>query len=270
MEIIFSAKNVDLSFRFNRGFRGRRKETKLFNNLNLEIQKGESLAIVGRNGAGKSTLLRIIAGIIDPTGGEVINLAKRPSLLSLQAGFIPILSGRENVYLSATLLGLSKGQIEESLPRIVEYADLELHIDRAVSTYSSGMKARLGFAISMYGNADLVLIDEVLGVGDEEFREKSSEAIADMIRSDKTVVFVSHNKLAVESLCDRAVWLEYGRIVDSGSPVEVTKNYHRYTQICNSVAQKFNIPPSRVRESKRNDDPLVTIAEVRDALVKQE
>ena len=179
--------------------------------VSLELFKGESLGIIGRNGMGKSTLLRVMAGILKPDRGSyALTPGCTATLLSLQVGFVPHLSGRENLFLSGLLLGMGYRQIEEQYPKIVAFAELENAIDKPISTYSEGMKARLGFAVSFQMDPDILLVDEVLGVGDAAFREKSSDMMKQRIRSDRTVVLVSHNPNTVRELCTRAVWIEQG------------------------------------------------------------
>lgn len=178
------------------------------NDVSLEVFHGETLGIVGRNGAGKSSLLRILAGIITPDRGRVIHNGHRATLLSLQLGFAPNLSGRENACLSGIIMGLSRKEIGRRMDRIQEFAELGEFMDQPLRTYSTGMRARLGFAVALESNPDILLIDEVLGVGDGAFREKSSNALRELIRSNKTVMLVSHQLETVRQLCDRVVWIE--------------------------------------------------------------
>lgn len=178
--------------------------------VSFELRRGESLGIVGRNGAGKSTLLQLLAGIIRPDRGELINHGVSVSLLSLQLGFIPYLTGRQNAILSGMLLGAARQKVEAQLEAIRAFSELGEFFDQPTGSYSSGMRARLGFAVAFQLEPDVLLIDEVLGVGDEAFRAKSTRAIKDKIRSDKTIVLVSHNANTIRELCDKAVWIEKG------------------------------------------------------------
>jgi lipopolysaccharide transport system ATP-binding protein len=255
---VFSAKNISIGYKVKTGFMKTRKEW-IFEDLSFDLYKGESLAIIGRNGAGKSTLMKIVAGIIEEDKGVVERSFSNASLLSLQAGFIMALSGEENIYLSAVLLGMSRKEIKNKLDEIIDYADIRRSIHKPVSTYSSGMKARLGFAIAIYSKPEIVLIDEVLGVGDDEFKEKSSAAIRGMIKSDQTVVFVSHNPQVVKELCDRSIWIENGRIVMDSTPEDVLEKYKRFTMICTLVAKDSGRTISDVRFHENNIDPLKTI-----------
>lgn len=197
--------------------------------MSLTLTKGESLGVIGRNGMGKSTLLKVMAGILRPDRGQITRqLNCRAALLSLQVGFVPHLSGRENIFLSGLLLGLRYGEIEALYPQIVSFAELEPAIERPVSTYSDGMRARLGFAISFQMDPEILLVDEVLGVGDAAFREKSSNMMKRRIHSDRTVLLVSHNANTVRDLCTRAVWIEEGVTVAEGPTDEVMRDYQRY------------------------------------------
>lgn len=196
--------------------------------ISLSLSKGETLGVIGRNGAGKSTLLRLLAGIIRPDRGKYINNGYQASLLSLQVGFVGHLSGRENIILSGLLLGMNLRGIKEKIDEVIEFAELEEFIDEPIETYSSGMKARLGFSAAFHVDPDILLIDEVLGVGDAEFVEKSKEVMRKRIRSDKTVVLVSHNANVVRALCDRSVWIDKGRSVAEGRTTEVLEKYETY------------------------------------------
>jgi homopolymeric O-antigen transport system ATP-binding protein len=178
--------------------------------VNLEINPGETLGILGRNGAGKSTLLRVISGILKPDSGRVINNNCTVSLLALQAGFDPVLNGRENAVLSGMLQGVSRRDMHRKLDEINDYAELGEFFDEPVRTYSTGMRARLGFAIATITRPDVLLIDEVLSVGDQEFRKKSERTIVNKIRSGQSVVLVTHSLTQSELLCDRIVHIESG------------------------------------------------------------
>lgn len=193
--------------------------------LSMELWRGETLGVVGRNGAGKSTLLRLLAGITRPDVGEYVNHGYQATLLSLQVGFVPHLSGRENVMLSGLLLGLQRKEIEERMADIVAFAELEDFINQPIQTYSSGMRARLGFSTAFYVDPDILLIDEVLGVGDAAFVKKSKKVMREKISSDTTVVLVSHSASAIRSVCDRAVWIDGGRVQLDGDTEEVLAAY---------------------------------------------
>lgn len=192
--------------------------------INLEIEEGETVGLLGHNGSGKSTLLKCIGGILNPTYGEVRVRGRIASLLELGAGFHPELSGRENVFLNGSILGLSKRDIASRFDDIVAFAELEEFIDEQVKHYSSGMYVRLGFAVAINVEPDVLLVDEVLSVGDEAFQTKCLERVRDFQRDGRTIVFVSHNADLIRRICTRAMVLDHGRTVtidDSASAILV-------------------------------------------------
>lgn len=223
-EVLISLQNVSMSYSVRAGIFKWSKYTP-FNNVTFDLHRGETVGIVGRNGAGKSTLLGLIAGILEPDVGHVVNNGARVSLLSLGVGFVPHLSGRNNAVLSGILLGLSKKEIEQKMDAIVEFSGLGQFIDQPLRTYSSGMKARLGFSVAIQIDPDVLLIDEVLSVGDEEFRIKSNAEMKRLIRSEKTVVLVSHNLSTIRELCDRLIWIDDGRVKSQGDVQSVLSQY---------------------------------------------
>ncbi|WP_286981976.1 ATP-binding cassette domain-containing protein [Haliea sp.] len=198
----------------------------VLDDVSLQVLEGETLGIVGRNGAGKTTLLRLMAGILEPRQGRI---RRRPgascALLSLGLGFQDSLSGRDNALLSAMLQGVSKRDALASLEAIREFTELGDSFDEPVKTYSSGMRARLGFASGLLTHVDILLIDEVLSVGDADFRNKALAAMRERVSGEQTVVFVSHAEAQVKAICDRAVWIEQGRICAEGTPAEVIARY---------------------------------------------
>jgi lipopolysaccharide transport system ATP-binding protein len=224
---IVSLEDVGLYFRQRTGLLKHRDFWAL-KKVSLNLYHGETLGVVGRNGAGKTSLLKVIAGVISPNRGCIINNGYRASLLSLQLGFVPNLSGRDNVVLSGLLLGLTRQQVLSKMKHIVEFAEIEEFIDQPIKTFSAGMKARLGFSIAIQAAPDILLIDEILGVGDADFRTKSSAALRDLIRSDKTVVIVSHQPETIRSLCHRAVWIEDRKSQIEGEVEEVLDAYRLY------------------------------------------
>lgn len=227
---VISLRHVGVSYTHHIGPFKRRRFWAL-NDVSLDLFHGETLGIVGRNGAGKSSLLRILAGIIRPDRGRVIHNGHRAALLSLQLGFAPNLSGRENACLSGIIMGLSRKEIGRRMDRIQEFAELGDFMDQPLKTYSTGMRARLGFAVALESHPDILLIDEVLGVGDGEFREKSSNALRQLIRSNKTVVLVSHHVETVRQLCDRAVWIEDRISKTQGDVDKVLAEYHSHLHV---------------------------------------
>lgn len=239
MELIIEIRNISKVYPARIGFRDLRGEagifrllrkqkaeqTKVLNNINLEVYKGETVGIIGKNGSGKSTLLKIIAGVTAPTSGSVKVYGRIASLLELGAGFHPLLTGRENIYLNASLLGMRKKQVDEVIEQIIDFSGVGEFIDQPVDTYSSGMYVRLGFAIASHVNPDVFLVDEVLAVGDEEFQRKCRWKIGELHEQGKTIVFVSHDLGTVNAICDRVFLLENGTLIDRGS-VTSTINYY--------------------------------------------
>ncbi len=201
------------------------QEVIALSHVSLAIAPGEAVGLVGRNGSGKSTLLRIAAGIIKPSSGRVAATGRIGSLLELGAGFHPDFSGRENVFLNGSIQGLPRRQIKERFDEIVAFAELEHAIDRPVRTYSSGMYMRLGFAIAAFLDADILLLDEVFAVGDEAFQRKCFGRIFEFKQRGGTIVFVSHDAVAVERLCERAVLLEHGVVAFDGPTHETIVRY---------------------------------------------
>lgn len=206
--------------------RERREEFVALRDVDLEVRRGESLGLIGPNGSGKSTLLRLLAGIIRPTAGEVRVEGRVAPLIELGVGFHPELNGRENIHLNTSLFGLSRRQTEALMEDIIAFSALGEFIDLPVKSYSSGMYMRLGFAIAVHLDADIILLDEVLAVGDAQFQEKCRRRLAARRASGRTVVLVSHDLDAVESMCDRACLLVGGRIVEEGPPARVIRRYH--------------------------------------------
>jgi ABC-type polysaccharide/polyol phosphate transport system ATPase subunit len=202
-------------------------------NVSFRLVRGESLAVIGPNGAGKSTLLQVLAGIILPSEGTVEVNGHVSSLLTLGAGFDQDLSGRENILLAGAFMGLDDALVRDLLPAIVEYADLGQFIDTPIKTYSSGMRARLGFAIATSVDPDILLLDEVLATGDAEFRTKSKARVIELVKAAKGIVLVTHDMAWVEEYCNRAILLEKGRVVIEGDPAEVVR-----THIEHSAARK--------------------------------
>ena len=198
--------------------------------VSFEIQKGESFGIVGANGAGKSTMLKLISRIMKPTCGSVEIHGRLSALIEVSAGFHPDLTGRENIYLNGTILGMSRREIASRFDEIVEFSGLADFLDTPVKRYSSGMYARLGFSVAAHVNPDVLIVDEVLSVGDYVFQRKCVERMKEVIRSGATVLFVSHNLKTVTEFCQRCLLLDRGRMVMTGSPTEVIQSYMNSTR----------------------------------------
>jgi lipopolysaccharide transport system ATP-binding protein len=192
--------------------------------VDLELRRGETLGVIGENGAGKSTLLQLICGTLQPSAGNVAVKGRIAALLELGSGFNPQFTGRENVHLNAAILGLSKAEIAERFDAIAEFAGIGEFMDLPVKLYSSGMYARLAFAVCAHADADIMIVDEILSVGDNEFRQKCSRYLA-RFRERGTLLFVSHDSATVAKLCERALWLEHGQVRELGPAAEVCAHY---------------------------------------------
>jgi lipopolysaccharide transport system ATP-binding protein len=223
---VLNVDHVGLYYTRRQGFMKRERFWAL-KDISFDLYAGETLGVIGRNGVGKSTLLKVLAGIIAPDTGTVT--VHRPdlriSLLSLGAGFVPFLSGRENAVLNGMMLGATKKEVASRMDDILAFSELNDFFDQPVNTYSTGMRARLGFSVAYHLDPDVILLDEVLGVGDEAFRNKSTDAMKQRIKSDKTVVLVSHSVQMVRELCDRVVWIEDGKSRLEGPAPEVLDAY---------------------------------------------
>ncbi|MCB0779463.1 MAG: ABC transporter ATP-binding protein [Flavobacteriales bacterium] len=198
--------------------------------VSFDVQEGEILGIIGKNGAGKSTLLKLLSRITTPTEGTARMKGRVSSLLEVGTGFNPELTGRENIYLNGAILGMSKAEISSKLDEIIAFSGIQHHIDTPTKRYSSGMKVRLGFAVAAHLEPEIMIIDEVLAVGDAEFQRKCLGKMKDVAASGRTVLFVSHNMISVRSLCSRVIWLENGQLRMDGPTEEVVRSYlHTYT-----------------------------------------
>lgn len=229
------------------------EEFHVLKDISFEIKKGEFFGVVGRNGSGKSTLLKILSEIYKPTDGKVEINGSLTSFIELGIGFNPELTGRENVYLNGVILGLTKKEVEEKYDEIVAFAELEKFMDQKLKNYSSGMQVRLAFSIAIQAHNDILLIDEVLAVGDADFQRKCATVFKEIKSSDKTVVFVSHDMGAVKEYCDKAILIEDGVIISSGDPEKVANDY---TQLFNKEAFEST------SEEGRWGDMKATISEV--------
>ncbi|MBE6534941.1 MAG: ABC transporter ATP-binding protein [Ruminococcaceae bacterium] len=216
-------------------------------NVSFKLEKGDRLGILGLNGAGKSTLLKVIAGVYDPTSGNVKRRGKIAPLLELGAGFDMQYTGAENIYLYGSVLGYSKSFIDEKFDEIVKFSELKEFIDVPLKNYSSGMRSRLGFAIATIVAPEILILDEVLSVGDAKFRKKSEKKIMSMFDQGATVLFVSHSVSQVERLCNKAIILEKGKIIASGDVSEVADIYRELT---NDDEDKPSSKPKKPKKSK--------------------
>ena len=210
--------------------RNRKEKREVLKGINLNIKKGEAVALIGTNGSGKSTLLKLMTKILYPNSGTIEINGKLTSLLELGAGFHPDFSGRENIYFNASIFGLTRKEIDERLEDIIEFSELRNFIDNPIRTYSSGMFMRLAFAVAINVNADILLVDEILSVGDEHFQNKCIEKMLELKNEGKTMVFVTHSMESARKLCNRAVWLYNGKIQMDGDSNEVIKKYVEVTK----------------------------------------
>ena len=205
--------------------RKKAEERTVLDNINLKINKGDTVALVGVNGSGKSTLLKLMTKIIYPTKGTITTHGKLTSLLELGAGFHDDFTGRENIYFNASIFGLTKSEIESKIDDIIEFSELGDFIDNPVRTYSSGMYMRLAFSVAINVDAEILLIDEILAVGDQHFQDKCFAKLEEIKKSDTTVVIVSHNLEQIRKLCNRAIWINKGHVEMDGETNKVIDAY---------------------------------------------
>ena len=210
--------------------RNRKEVREVLKDINLNIKKGEAVALIGVNGSGKSTLLKLMTKIIYPNKGKIVTNGKLTSLLELGAGFHADFSGRENIYLNASIFGLTKKEIDNRLEQIIEFSELRDYIDNPVRTYSSGMFMRLAFAVAINVDADILLVDEILSVGDQHFQLKCINKMKELKKEGKTMVFVTHSLGSAKELCDRSVWISNGQIKMDGKTDAVIEKYLEETK----------------------------------------
>ena len=225
---LYSDRPLSLKEKVVKGFKNTYKEFYALEDVSFEVKKGSTLGLIGKNGSGKSTLLKIINRTMFSDSGTLEIKGKIASLIELGAGFHPELSGRENIYNNATIFGLTKEEIDRRLPEIIEFSELDEFIDNTLRTYSSGMYARLAFSVAIHVDADILLVDEILGVGDINFQTKCANKIYEMKNSGITILLVTHDMSTVDRLCDYSVWLDHGEKVAEGNPKEIENLYLKY------------------------------------------
>src|SRR5205814_5093406 len=225
--------------------------------VSFEVQPGEVVGIIGRNGAGKSTLLKILSRITEPTSGRIELLGRMGSLLEVGTGFHPELTGRENIYMNGSILGMSRREIARKFDEIVAFAGVDEFLDTPVKRYSSGMYVRLAFAVAAHLEPDILVVDEVLAVGDQAFQQKCTQQMRSVGRGGRTVLFVSHNMPAVQNLCSRCIWLKAGRVTADGPAAEVIEAYNR------DVADVGGAEVDLTEHRGRTPDSVVAIRRVR-------
>ena len=222
---IYSDKPSTLKERLVFWNRNNKEIRTVLRDINLDIKKGETVALIGTNGSGKSTLLKLMTKIINPSSGKVTTVGKLTSLLELGAGFHPDFTGRENIYFNASIFGLTRDEIEVRIDDIIEFSELQEYIDTPVRTYSSGMYMRLAFSVAINVDAEILLIDEILAVGDQHFQDKCFDKLIELRDSDKTIVIVSHALESLRNLCKRAIWIYEGEVKMDGKPDDVIAEY---------------------------------------------
>lgn len=227
----------------------REKAIVALDGVSFEVAPGEAFGVVGGNGSGKSTLLKLVAGILKPTSGTVETVGRVAALIELGAGFHPEISGRENVYINGSILGLSRAEIDRRFDDIVAFSGLEDFIDEPVKHYSSGMYVRLGFAVAVHTDPDVLLVDEVLAVGDESFAHRCLNRIEQMLGEGKALLFVSHSLNLVQDLCDRVLWLDRGVPRELGEPRRVVDAYRQ------AVAEEEGREHLKEQEERRDEEP---------------
>lgn len=213
--------------------------------VNFTIAPGEILGVIGKNGAGKSTLLEVIAEVIGPDEGEVQVSGRRPTLLTIGAGFERELTGRENIRLNAAYLGFSRKEIDQFIEPIEEFSELGRFLDQPLKTYSTGMRARLGFSIAVHTDPDILLLDEVLSVGDADFTRKSRQRLSEIMNRARAIVVVSHAAGFIEELCSKVLWLEKGGVREFGEPESVLARYDTSTSRASRPGQRAAVAPIR-------------------------
>lgn len=233
-------------------FRNRSKVQKrtILEDINLNIKKGETVALIGTNGSGKSTLLKLMTKILYPTKGKLETQGKLTSLLELGAGFHPDFTGRENIYFNASIFGLTKKEIDRRVDDIIAFSELEEFIENPVRTYSSGMYMRLAFAIAINVDAEILLIDEILAVGDQHFQEKCFDKLMELRKSDKTIVIVSHDLNSIRNLCDRAIWIYKGKVKGDGDPEYVIEKYLDQVALDHKEKRKNRVNPKTIEKKE--------------------
>lgn len=222
----FSIKEAFISF-FDRKRKPKITEFWALNDVSFEVEKGEVIGLIGSNGAGKSTLLKVVSGVMKPTKGNVTVNGVISPMIELGAGFDPELTARENIYLNGAILGYSKQFIDDKFEEIVEFSELRDFLDAPVKNFSSGMTAKLAFSIATIVSPEILIVDEILSVGDIKFQEKSKNKMLEMINGGTTVLYVSHSLDSIKELCNRVVWLEHGKVVKIGKTKEICDEYYK-------------------------------------------
>ncbi len=226
LEPNYSIKEAFISI-FDKKRRPKKTDFWALQDVSFEVKKGEVIGLIGSNGAGKSTLLKIVSGVMKPTKGKVTVNGQISPMIELGAGFDVELTARENIYLNGAILGYSKQFIDDKFDEIVEFSELRDFLDAPVKNFSSGMIAKLAFSIATVVDPEILIVDEILSVGDIKFQEKSKNKMMEMIKGGTTVLYVSHSLESISELCDRVVWLEHGKLIKVGNTKEICKEYYK-------------------------------------------
>ena len=230
------------------------KEFYALNDVSFKVKKGSTVGLIGKNGSGKSTLLKIINRTMFPDKGKISINGKIASLIELGAGFHPELSGRENIYNNATIFGFTKEEIDKRIPEIIAFSELEEFIDNTLRTYSSGMYARLAFSVAIHIDADILLVDEILGVGDINFQAKCANKIYEMKNNGTTIILVTHDMSTIDRLCDYAIWLEHGKIIADGSTKKIENRYLKFMAEEQEERKKIEVGKNINKQNDLKDD----------------
>lgn len=274
---VYYDKGITIKDRFLSRGRSRYEERKVLKDISFEVKKGEAIGLIGKNGCGKSTTLKLLTQIIYPNSGTIEMKGRVSSLLELGAGFHPDMSGRENIYMNAAVFGLTHREIDKRLKEIIQFSELEAFIDNPVRTYSSGMYMRLAFSVAINVDADILLIDEILAVGDISFQKKCFEKLNDIKRAGTTIVIVSHSMDQIEKICDKSIWIEDGLVKEEGRPKDIHEHYlyameqerlQRFQkdyykdanipQIPNEQQENESIPHTEVFFEASDSSPMIT------------
>nr|WP_314081702.1 ABC transporter ATP-binding protein [uncultured Leptotrichia sp.] len=245
------------------------KEFYALNDVSFKVKKGSTVGLIGKNGSGKSTLLKMINRTMFPDKGRISINGKIASLIELGAGFHPELSGRENIYNNATIFGFTKEEIDKRIPEIIAFSELEEFIDNTLRTYSSGMYARLAFSVAIHIDADILLVDEILGVGDINFQAKCANKIYEMKNNGTTIILVTHDMSTIDRLCDYAIWLEHGKIIADGSPKKIENKYLKFMAEEQEERKKIEIgkninKQNDLRDNIQDEDNKIKITHLGD------
>ena len=266
---IYSDKGKTLKDRLSVLGRNKYQKRDVLRGISFNVKKGEAVGLIGKNGCGKSTTLKMLTRIMFPDSGTIKIRGKVSSLLELGAGFHPDMSGRENIYLNASIFGLTKKEIETKIDKIIEFSELEDYIENPVRTYSSGMYMRLSFSVAINVDAEILLIDEILGVGDVSFQKKCFEKLQEIKQQGTTIVIVSHSLEQIEQICDRSIWIQEGKIEEEGNPRIVNAHYfqameekrkERYESSLEKKQKKTDVKKDEKKEDK-NTEHSIAIAE---------